>query len=115
MNQEKMTTDNWMAVTSELLKSYRDWLSIRIAEYVSLNISITIIGTLALVLATVALLFIGLGFAWWMGEHFGNMKVGFFIMAGLYTFFLTIILLISRKTLLPYIRNHVIKKMYEKD
>jgi hypothetical protein len=45
----------------------------------------------------------------------GNMKVGFFIVGGVYALVFLILILISKKMLLPSLRNMIIKKIYEQD
>jgi hypothetical protein len=102
-------------VGGDLVEAYRDLITIKIIEHTSLGASVSVVGLLSLVLAMFVLLFGGLGSAWWLGEYLGNMKVGFFIVGGVYTLIFVILLLTSRKVLVPWIRNLIIKKIYEQD
>ena len=102
-------------VGGDLVEAYRDLITIKIVEHTSLGASVSVVGLLSLVLAMFVLLFAGLGSAWWLGEYLGNMKAGFFIVGGAYTLIFAILLLTSRRVLVPWIRNLIIKKIYEQD
>jgi hypothetical protein len=115
MNEEKVDTEKWVDSTADLIEGYRDLISIRIVEHTSLGVSVSVIGILSLIVAVFILLFTGLGSAWWLGEYLNNMKAGFFIVGGIYTLVFSILLATSQKILVPWIRNLIIKKMYEQD
>lgn len=102
-------------IGGDLVDAYRDLITLKIVEHTSLGASVSVIGILSLVLGTFVLLFAGLGLAWWLGESMSNMKAGFFIVGGIYTLFFALLLLTSRKVIVPRIRNLIIKKIYEQD
>ncbi len=115
MEQEKSATEKWVESASDLVEAYRNLITIKVVEHTSLGASLSVVGLLSLIAAVFVLLFTGLGSAWWLGEYLGDMKVGFFIVGGLYTLVFVILLLTSRKVLVPFIRNLVIKEIYEQD
>ncbi len=59
------------------------------------------------------LLFSGAGAAVWIGERLGNMEAGFFCVAGFYLICAAFFLLLRKNFISPFVRNHIIKKVYE--
>lgn len=115
MNQEKSSAEKWVDGVSDLAVTYRSLISIRMVEFTSLGVSLSIIGALAMIIAVFVLLFTGLGAAWWLGEYLHNMKMGFFIVGAFYTLLFIIFVLTARKFWVPRLRNRIIKKIYEQD
>ena len=107
--------ERWVDIGGDLVEAYRDLITIKVVEQTSIGASISIVGLLSLVVASLVLLFAGLGLAWWLGESMNNMIAGFFIVGGVYALIFTMLLLASKKILVPRIRNLIIKKMYEQD
>jgi hypothetical protein len=112
---EKKTAEKLVDAVGNWIETYRNILTLRVVEHASEGASISIVGVLALLVAIFILLFLGLGSAWWMGEKLDNMKAGFFIVGGIYTAILIVIIATAKKVLLPGIRNLIIKKIYEHD
>ncbi|HET9054911.1 MAG TPA: phage holin family protein [Cyclobacteriaceae bacterium] len=115
MEEEKKSGEKILDLAGDMIENYRSLVTLKIAEHASLAGSASILGILLLVVAVFVLLFAGLGCAWWLGETLHNMKAGFFIVGAVYTVVLLVLLLIAKKTLLPAIRNLIIKKIYEED
>ena len=115
MDQEKNVAEKWVDGAENLIETYRDLITIRIVEKTSLGASFSILGILVLLLTLCVLLFTGLGAAWWLGESMKNRVAGFFIVGGTYLFLLSLLLLTSRKFVIPAIRNLIIKKIYDTD
>jgi hypothetical protein len=115
MDQEKNNSETWVDSAAILVEAYRNLITIRVVDHTSLGISISIVGILSLIVAVFVLLFTGLGSAWWLGESLSNMKAGFFIVGGVYTVVFIILVLTSRKVLVPRIRNLIIKNIYDQD
>jgi hypothetical protein len=115
MSQENNSAENLVGTAAELVESYRNLIALKVTEHTSLGISFSVIGILSLMLAVFVFLFVGFGAAWWLGEYFQNMKVGFFIMGGVYTVMFGIIVATAEKIWIPKIRNLIIKKIYEQD
>lgn len=82
-------------------------------EQITKVVSTTIVISLLLLLLNFLLLFLGLGVAWWLGEALQDVKMGFFIVGGFYLLVIILIVLLGKKTIVPYFRNMIIKKIYE--
>jgi hypothetical protein len=108
-------SETWIDSASDLIDTYRNLISIRVVEHTSQGIAISIIGIIAMVIGVFVMLFTGIGVAWWLGEYLNNMKAGFFIIGVSYLALLLLLLVTSRKIWTPYIRNLIIKKIYEQD
>ncbi len=115
MEEEKNSSEKWIDNAENLIETYRDLITIRIVGHASLGGSYGIFGILALILILCIILFLGLGTAWWVGEILNNRMAGFFIVGGGYLVFLTVLLLMARKLIIPAIRNLIIKKIYDED
>jgi len=77
-----------------------------IASNLLLVLSITIIGFLII-------LFVGVALALWLGDVVGSRAGGFLITAGIFGIVLLIIAGIRKKIVFPYIRNLIIRKIYD--
>ncbi len=115
MEEEKKSGEKILDLAGDMVENYRNLITIKVVEHSSLAGAASILGIFLMVIAVFILLFAGIGFAWWLGEELGNMKAGFFIIGGIYTFIFLILILISKKMLLPSLRNMIIKKIYEQD
>lgn len=115
MEEEKKSGEKILDIAGDMVENYRNLITIKVVEHSSLAGAASILGILLLVVAVFILLFAGIGFAWWVGEELRNMKAGFFIVGGIYSIIFLILILISKKTLLPSLRNMIIKKIYEQD
>jgi hypothetical protein len=114
-NSNKKPTEKLVDAVGDWIETYRNLITVRAVERSSQGASVGILGGLAMVIIVFVLLFIGLGSAWWVGETLENMKAGFFIVGGIFTVILLILLLMAKKVLIPGIRNLIIKKIYEQD
>ena len=59
------------------------------------------------------ILFGGIALAFWVGDLVGNRAGGFLITAGFFLLVLLIIAAIRKKVVFPYIRNLIIRKIYD--
>jgi hypothetical protein len=75
----------------------------------SVAITLLVTGFLALF----ALLFLGFGFGWWLGQQLNSMLAGFSIVAGILVIFIALLMAIRKQVIFPFIRNSIIKKVYE--
>lgn len=115
MEEEKKSGEKILDLAGDMVENYRNLITIKIIEHSSLAGAASILGIILMVAAVFILLFAGIGFAWWLGESMENMKAGFFVVGGVYTVILLILILISKKILLPSLRNTIIKKIYDED
>lgn len=115
MDQVKDDKDSWVERAGDLVEAYRDLITIKVVERTSLGASLSAVRLLTFIVGLFILLFTGLGFAWWLGDTLNDMKVGFFIVGGAYTLVLFIVMALSRKVLVPRIRDMIVKEIYEED
>ncbi len=115
MEENKNTSEKLIDAVGNVVETYRDLMTIRAVEKASQGASLGIFGILMLLVAVFILFFLGFGSAWWVGEELENMKAGFFIVGGIFITILAVILMMAKKTLIPGIRNLIIKKFYEQD
>ena len=59
------------------------------------------------------LLFISFAGAWWLGDITNNRALGFLLIAGFYLLIVFVLILMRKKVISPFIRNTLIRKIYE--
>ena len=59
------------------------------------------------------LLFISFAGAWWLGDVVENRALGFLLIAAFYLLLIFILILMRKKVISPFIRNTLIRKIYE--
>jgi hypothetical protein len=62
----------------------------------------------------IVVLFLGIALAWWLGDLIESRAGGFLLAAGFFVLVLLIIAGIRKKVVFPFIRNKIIRKIYEK-
>jgi positive regulator of sigma E activity len=78
------------------------------------NIASVLVNTiLVYIFSVLVLIFISAGLAWWLGDLVHNRAAGFFLVAGIYLLATVIIIVLRKKIVYPFIRNSIIKKVYE--
>ncbi|HEY3401800.1 MAG TPA: phage holin family protein [Ohtaekwangia sp.] len=94
------------------IEAYYELKVLKISEKASLMATQSIIASVQLTLLIFVMIFASMGLAWWIGVALNNVIAGFFIVAGIYTLLL-IILIGFKKAFVPMLRNAIIKKMFE--
>ena len=59
------------------------------------------------------LLFISFAGAWWLGDVTNSRALGFLLIAGFYLLIIFVLVLMRKKVISPFIRNTLIRKIYE--
>lgn len=72
-----------------------------------------IMGMSIVVFGSCVVLFLGLALSWWLGDLVGSRAGGFLLTAGFFILVLLIIAAVKKKIVFPYIRNRIIRKIYE--
>jgi hypothetical protein len=111
--EQERPTEKLISIAHEMIDAYRDLAKLTVVENVSLGVSLSVTGIVLLVFVCFSMLFGALGLAWWIGESMNNMKAGFFIAGSAFLLVLLIILLAAKKSIVPWIRDMVIKNIYE--
>jgi hypothetical protein len=114
MDSEKKPIEKIKETARRLVDNYRDLVKLNAVEHTSLAASWSSLGVALLIFLVFALLFAGLGSAWWLGEAMNNLKAGFFIVAGFYLL-IVIAAALSAKKVIPGLRNIFIRMMYGKN
>jgi hypothetical protein len=115
MEEQEKPAEKLVATAGHMIETYKDLITLKVVENLTLGVSVSAVGIIALAFSCFVILFAALGTAWWIGEAMNNMKAGFFIAGSGFLLILLIVLALARKTLMPMIQNMVIKKIYEKD
>lgn len=69
----------------------------------------------AMVMGMLVLIFGGFALGWWLGDITENRALGFLLVAVFYLLLLGLIAAFRRKLIFPYVRNMLIRKIYEQE
>jgi hypothetical protein len=105
--------DGIVDAVGDMVETCRRLVNVRLAENAAVGGSLSIVGVLLMVVSVFVLLFSGLGAAWWIGDVMQNMKAGFFIVGGFYFVIFIILLLTASSVIIPWLRNVIVRKIYE--
>jgi len=97
----------------EYVKTYVQLTKAKVASGTSTAVSGIAIGFIAFILFFFFLFFACFGLGWWFGSMLNNMAAGFFIVAGIFLLLIVLIFALSKKVIIPKIRNTIISKIYE--
>lgn len=96
----------------EIAKNYYRLSVVRIADKGSKLGASLLITLLVFALLFFALLFACLGLSWWIGQKLENQMLGFFIVSGGLFLILILIVILSKRLIMPFIRNVIINRIY---
>jgi len=113
MEDIKTHTDSLADKIGLYIETYMKLIGITATKRITGIASLGIISAFILFLFMFILFFLGIGIALWLGESLNNEKAGYFIVAGFYVVCVTIILIFRKELIFPFIRNYIIKKVYE--
>lgn len=97
----------------EIIKDYYKLTVINGVDKGSKLGSLFIVNLLIAALGFFVFLFAGLGASFWIGEALGSTMLGFFIVSGFLLLVLILILALKGKTIVPMLRNIIIKNIYD--
>jgi len=75
--------------------------------------SVSAAGILIAVFAFLFVLFAGFALAWWLGQLISSIAGGFLIVAALFGVAVGLLAAFKKQLIYPFIRNKVVKKIYE--
>ena len=113
VNGIKEKTENFTDHVGDLLDSYYKLGVLHVTDKATSIASFTVAIFVVSFLAMFALLFIGFGLGWWLGEKLNSMLAGFSIVAGVFLTLIGALLAFKKQLLFPMIRNIIIKNVYE--
>jgi len=86
---------------------------LRLTKKVSDVASVVVNSFLIFFISLCIVLFISFAGAWWLGDVVQNRALGFLLIAGFYLLIILVLLLMRKKFISPFIRNTLIRKIYE--
>jgi len=86
---------------------------LRLTKKVSDVASVVVNSVLIFFISLCILLFISFAGAWSLGDIVQNRALGFLIIAGFYLLIILVLVLMRKKVISPFIRNTLIRKIYE--
>jgi ABC-type multidrug transport system fused ATPase/permease subunit len=86
---------------------------LRLTKKVSDVASVVVNSVLIFFITLCMLLFISIAGAWWLGDVVQNRALGFLLIAGFYLLIILVLVLMRKKIISPFIRNTLIRKIYE--
>ena len=105
--------ENLVDNTHDLVETAYKLALLETTEQITKVASTTILMSVMLLLINFLLLFLGLGVANWIGDALDDVKLGYFIVGGFYLLLIVLIVTLSKKVVVPYLRNTIVKKLYE--
>jgi len=86
---------------------------VRLTKKVSDVASVVVNSLLIFFISLCILLFTSFAGAWWLGDVVQNRALGFLLIAGFYLLIILVLVLMRKKIISPFIRNTLIRKIYE--
>lgn len=110
--EERNPTDQLADDVTGLVQTYYKLTLVTAAKKSSGVASAVIVGLLISTFLLLMILFCGLAMGYWLGNLISNMALGYLLTAGFFLF-ITLILVLFRKKLFSYVRNIIVRKIYE--
>ncbi|RYY60026.1 MAG: hypothetical protein EOO05_11345 [Chitinophagaceae bacterium] len=86
---------------------------LKVTEKATNAVSFAVVVIAFSLLGVFALLFLGIALSWWLGDLVGNRALGFVLGAGGFILLFLIIALLRKNIVFPFIRDLIIKKVYD--
>jgi len=113
MEDIRTHTDSLAEKIGLYVETYLKLIGITATKRITGMASLGIISAFILFLFMFILFFLGIGIALWVGESLNDEKAGYFIVAGFYVICMIIVLILRKELVYPFVRNFIIKKVYE--
>jgi hypothetical protein len=110
---EKTKAQSLMDNISEFVQIYLKLGAVNATEKATVVATVALTTAMLFVFIVFILLFSGLGAAIWLGNSWNNITAGYFTVAGFYIFLALLFISLRKQMIFPYLRNHIIKKIYE--
>ena len=98
---------------SEYAETYVKLAIVKATQKVTGIATVSLTAILLTFFCMFVLLFSGIGLAVWIGEGLQNMKLGYFCVASLYLVCAMLFVLLRKKIIFPFVRDHIIRKVCE--
>jgi hypothetical protein len=113
MEELKAKAENLTNHLGDLLNTYYELTVVTVAQKATRAAAGGFTFLVIVIFSLCALLFLGVGLAIWLGGLLNSPAAGYFIVAGSYILLVIIFYALRKKIILPFIRDLIVKKMYE--
>ena len=113
MEDLKAKAENLTSNLGDLLNTYYELTVVTVAQKTARTAAGSFTFIVICAFSLCALLFLGVGLAAWIGEALNSRPAGYFIVGGFYILLILIFYLLRKSVVLPFIRNFIVKKLYE--
>jgi len=110
--EERNETDQLADDVIGLVQTYYKLTLVTAAKKSSGLAAMVVVGLIVSAAFLLTILFGGVAFAYWLGNKLSNMTLGY-LLTGLLFALITTILILARKKLLAYVRDIIVRKIYE--
>ncbi len=86
---------------------------VNVTQKASEIVSGAVVAILLAIFTFFILFFGGLALGWWLGTLLDNRALGFVLAAAFFLLLVLIVIVLKKKTIVPMIRNMVVKKIHE--
>ena len=86
---------------------------VKITEKATNAVSLVVVVVAFAVLGIFGILFLGIALSWWLGNLVENRALGFVLGGGFFILLFLIIALLRKNLVFPFIRDLIIKKVYD--
>ena len=113
MDDNKTVAGKLVENAGDIIETSYKLLVVKVVDKATGILSYAIAALCFLLIGFFVVLFAGIGLAIWIGEALENPKAGYFIAAGLFVLVILIIYLLRKKIVFPFLKNTIIKELYE--
>jgi hypothetical protein len=113
MDELKEKTADLADHVEDLANTFYRLTLVNATQKASNLISSAVVTLLICSLAFLALLFMGVALAWWLGNLVHSRAGGFLLAGGFFVLAILFLTFLGKKTILPLIRDMIIRKMYD--
>lgn len=113
MEEIKEKTADLADHVEDLAETFYRLAMVNVAQKTSQFASGVVVAILLVIFGFLLLFFGGLALGWWLGTLVNSRALGFLLTAGFFLLLVICISLLKKKTIIPMIRDMVVKKMYE--
>lgn len=98
----------------EIAQTYYDLARINVAQAGSKAVARAFLFFLIAGLTLCILLLTGIGLSLYLGKLLNNAAAGYFVVAGFYLFLVIVFYLLRKQVIFPFIRDFIVRKIYDK-
>ena len=113
MEELKEKTKDLVDHVEDLTNTFYRLTTVKVTQRATDVISGAIIAVLIITLALFFLFFAGFALGWWLGDLVNSRAVGFLLAAAFFLLVLLVIVLTGKKTILPMLRDIIVRKFYD--